>query len=255
MVFTGYVFESSDAIAPYLELPATGPTSLFCSDLAKHVKAYVVAGYPEALPPHEHDTRPNDQGGIDHLAAANSAVLYNPGGELVGNYRKTNLYMGDLPWAKAGTGFVTYESLPVLGNLTVAICMDINSQTEHWQDEGPPYELADYCWSQKTNTLVLCNAWTESDNHEDLHHDLGLRDFWKARLLPLWANNYHGGDDVNHETIAIICNRVGTEKGSTFGGTTTLFRLKSGSGSAEVIDTLTKTEETLKTWEINTGQT
>lgn len=33
---------------------------------------------------------------------ANSAVLYGPEGEYVGNYRKTNLYDTDMTWAKPG---------------------------------------------------------------------------------------------------------------------------------------------------------
>lgn len=96
MVFSGYVFENATAITPYLEHPRTGPTSQFCSDLAKTLQCYVVAGFPEKLSLDE--DRKIDQVG------ANSAAFYGPDGEWVGGYRKTNLYETDLTWAKPGVG-------------------------------------------------------------------------------------------------------------------------------------------------------
>ena len=100
MAFTGYVFENASAIAPYLERPRTGPTSIFCSNLAKKLKCYVVAGFPEKLSPTE-DRMINQVG-------ANSAVLYGPDGEWVGGYRKSHLYETDLTWAKPGVGDTLY---------------------------------------------------------------------------------------------------------------------------------------------------
>lgn len=96
MAFSGYVFENASAISPYLEHPRTGTTSQFCSDLARKLQCYVVAGYPEKLSLTE--DRDVDQVG------ANSATFYGPDGEWVGGYRKTNLYETDLTWAKPGVG-------------------------------------------------------------------------------------------------------------------------------------------------------
>lgn len=96
MAFSGYVFKNATAITPYLEHPRTGATSQFCSDLAKKLKCYVVAGFPEKLSATE--DRKIDQVG------ANSAAFYGPDGEWVGGYRKTNLYETDLTWAKPGVG-------------------------------------------------------------------------------------------------------------------------------------------------------
>jgi protein N-terminal amidase len=96
MAFSGYVFENATAITPYLEHPRTGTTSLFCSDLAKKLQCYVVAGFPEKLSPTE--DRKTDQVG------ANSATFYGPDGEWVGGYRKSHLYETDLTWAKPGVG-------------------------------------------------------------------------------------------------------------------------------------------------------
>jgi predicted amidohydrolase len=94
MAFSGYVFENSAAITPYLEHPRTGPTSQFCADIAKKLQCYVLAGFPEKLSLDE--DRKTDQVG------ANSAVFYGPDGEWVGGYRKTHLYETDLTWAKPG---------------------------------------------------------------------------------------------------------------------------------------------------------
>ena len=92
-IFLGYVFENAIAITPHLEHPRTGATSQFCSELAKKLQCYVVAGFPEKLSPEEK---------TDRQVGANSSVLYGPDGEWVGGYRKTHLYETDLTWAKPG---------------------------------------------------------------------------------------------------------------------------------------------------------
>jgi protein N-terminal amidase len=99
MAFSGYVFENASAITPYLEHPRTGTTSKFCSDLARKLKCYVIAGFPEKLSLTE-DRKINQVG-------ANSAAFYGPDGEWVGGYRKSHLYETDLTWAKPGVGCST----------------------------------------------------------------------------------------------------------------------------------------------------
>ncbi|KAG6860781.1 hypothetical protein C0995_007587 [Termitomyces sp. Mi166 len=148
MAFTGYVFESAEAISPYLEEPRTGPSSLFCQEVAKHLGCYVAGGYPERLSEEERGTEsqvdvatkdphslPSGRTEIppldDHASSeidaltstsilqtrtpvgANSAIIYGPSGEWVGGYRKTNLFETDRTWAKPGTGFNSFSlSLP-----------------------------------------------------------------------------------------------------------------------------------------------
>jgi len=97
----GYVFENATAITPHLEHPRTGITSQFCSELAKKLQCYVVAGFPEKLSLEEETSRDEKQVG------ANSAVFYGPDGEWVGGYRKTHLYETDLTWAKPGMYVIT----------------------------------------------------------------------------------------------------------------------------------------------------
>jgi protein N-terminal amidase len=121
----GYVFDSAEAILPYLELPHTGPTSEFCKELANRLSCYVVAGYPERLNPHEAHIRANGVSVAGEMeipptttarssisvspvrhaqkqVGANSAVLYSPSGECVLGYRKTHMFETDVTWAKPG---------------------------------------------------------------------------------------------------------------------------------------------------------
>ncbi|KAF8228545.1 carbon-nitrogen hydrolase, partial [Tricholoma matsutake] len=240
MAFTGYVFDSAEAILPYLELPHSGPTSEFCKELAERLSCYVVAGYPERLEPREAGTPAEDTNLLAGTSSpehrpqrhvgANSAVLCSPSGECILGYRKTHMFQTDVTWAKPGTGFVTiplpfppYKPLPSHTtadfeqkaiNLTLGICMDLNtSRPAEWAPGEAPYELADHCVENKTDLLVLLNAWLYSGIQED--DDLIVEDsknggaekgadeeregatgpdwhtlnFWVARLWPLWRRD------------------------------------------------------------------
>lgn len=103
----GYVFSDSTHILPYLEDPGKGPTSRFCATLAKNLHCYVTAGYPERLAPHERQPAVLEDGQMIQQVGANSAIVYDPQGKCVGNYRKTNLYDTDMTWARQGrSGFL-----------------------------------------------------------------------------------------------------------------------------------------------------
>lgn len=109
----GYVFDSAEAILPYLELPHSGPTSEFCKELAERLSCYVVAGYPERLEPREAGTPAEDTNLLAGTSSpehrpqrhvgANSAVLCSPSGECILGYRKTHMFQTDVTWAKPGT--------------------------------------------------------------------------------------------------------------------------------------------------------
>jgi len=79
---------------PYLEEPQTGFTSLFTRELSQKLGCFVVAGFPETLR--------QDEEHPGQLIGANSAIIYDPNGNYVGEYRKTNLFEADLPWVKPG---------------------------------------------------------------------------------------------------------------------------------------------------------
>lgn len=89
MAFSGYVFSDPSSIAPYLEPPRIGPSSLFCRSTAQRLGCYVACGYPE---------RPQEEG----ERGWNSALIVSPSGEVVHQYRKTFLYETDNNWAREG---------------------------------------------------------------------------------------------------------------------------------------------------------
>lgn len=73
-----------------------------CAEISQRLRCYVFAGYPERIVS-ETDAEgiiPPDMSEV--LLGANSAMLYGPDGECIGNYRKTNLFATDRTWAKAG---------------------------------------------------------------------------------------------------------------------------------------------------------
>lgn len=133
--------------------------------------------------------------------------------------------------------------------------MDLNAQVE-WTVNGP-YELADHCVENKTDILVLLNAWLDSGTQEDddpiseekardreeegeegnemTGPDWSTLNYWTARLLPLWRRRrsthtiasqtsdsdeseqeevpQQKEDQSSHETIVVVCNRIGEENG------------------------------------------
>lgn len=130
MALSGYVFSTPTSILPYLEPHAAGPTTHLAQSLARRIGCHVIAGYPEALPsaaqPPALDPSLDKQGssssgrnsgdgtsdmGPKEMKALegeglgvgwNSAVIVGPGGDVVGNYRKTFRFEQDKNWAREG---------------------------------------------------------------------------------------------------------------------------------------------------------
>ncbi|TFK85333.1 carbon-nitrogen hydrolase [Polyporus arcularius HHB13444] len=271
MIFTGYVFPDATSISPFLEEPRTGPTSRFCASLAARLRCYVVAGYPERLSRTRRVTvqiQSDDESGstkeVDTVGA-NAAALYGPDGEFVGSYRKTNLYTTDMTWARAGTGFVTFHLPPPLNVVSLGICMDLNVQPPAvWDLTLGPYEIAEYCIAQKTNLLVLLNAWLDSGSSPDEDIDWQTINYWATRLRPLWAQVVkedaaaaeavgHAGDPEEgrrpgEELVVVVCNRCGEENGITFAGSSSLFSLTRGAGRPKLVHCMGRREEGLEVW-------
>lgn len=94
--------------------------------------------------------------------------------------------------------------------------MDLNPfPPREWTLSNGPYELASYCLEEsktgkeRTNVLVLLNAWLDSQSEPNERWDLATLGYWQARLQPLWEeDNSHLG-----ETIVAICNRTGQDDG------------------------------------------
>jgi protein N-terminal amidase len=101
-----------------------------------------------------------------------------------------------------------------LPSLTLAICMDLNPKPPaHWTSMEGPYELAWFAKRNETRIVVLLCAWVDSKEGEIDGWDLGTVRYWMARFRPLWQKE-DGDVDEGGETIVIICNRTGEERGS-----------------------------------------
>lgn len=127
MALTGYVFREPAAIVPVLEPAGSGPTAQLCSALARRLECHVVAGYPEALPealPEGSGAEEADGAEVGAGVGFNSAVVVDPTGMVVGNYRKTFLFETDKVWARAGSGFAHFD-LEGIGRVALGICMGV----------------------------------------------------------------------------------------------------------------------------------
>ncbi|KIM28328.1 hypothetical protein M408DRAFT_139999 [Serendipita vermifera MAFF 305830] len=247
---TGYVFPTPEDVKPVLEEPKTGPTSLFAQELSRQLACYVVAGFPERLA--------KDEEHPAQLVGANSAIMYDPTGTYVGQYRKTNLFEADLPWVKPGTGFISFPQLPdPISTLSLGICMDLNPGPTTIELPAP-CELASFALSNRSRVLVLLCAWLDSGQHPDTKWDLTTIQYWLGRLLPLWStesedlspmNEYPVPDD-HDETIVIICNRTGNERGSIFAGCSMAVKCSRARGEWDIVGLVDKNFEGLATWSI-----
>ncbi|KAI0789659.1 carbon-nitrogen hydrolase [Abortiporus biennis] len=281
MAFTGYVFPDADSIEPYLEDPPltfgreqpssiNSPTSHFCYKLALRLGCHVLAGYPEklALPEYEEISREvilDETRAIDaeskkmtvREVGANSAVLFGPDGTCLGNYRKTNLFETDMTWAKPGTGFKSFQLPAPLNKVSLGICMDLNVQPPAvWTIEDGPYEIANHVIEQKSNVLVLLNAWLQSPIEELVQErDWGTLRYWAARLRPLWDYEELSDDEVEEygqkpETIVVMCNRTGEENGKIFAGTSAAFSMRRGAGKARLLHAMEREAEGIEIWRV-----
>jgi protein N-terminal amidase len=128
MALTGYTFTSLSDIQDLLEDSKTGRTATLCGELARRMKCWVIAGYPEGVrveqeagSDSEEDLSEEEDTGVsttstttttgdrneatpveDKLKGYNSAVIVSPTGQVVGSYRKSFLFETDKAWAEEG---------------------------------------------------------------------------------------------------------------------------------------------------------
>ncbi|CAK9786263.1 carbon-nitrogen hydrolase [Cutaneotrichosporon oleaginosum] len=255
MALSGYMFATPAAIAPYLETPG-GPTARLATALASRLKCYVVAGYPEAIPGAD----------IDLGVGYNSAVLAGPEG-VIGNYRKTFRFDTDKTWAREGDGFAFFDLPQPLGRVGVGICMDLNPRDfiAPWN----AYELATFAVDNAVDMLVVPMNWLDpaeqddSDSDEDDGLAVPPRDpnapsesnlnYWAARLAPLHdpTPRYDEGTPAaGREVVFVAANRVGTEEGTTFAGTSCVMAISSVPSRIELIEVCSRSEERVLVAEI-----
>ncbi|CAR29151.1 hypothetical protein ZYGR_0Z00720 [Zygosaccharomyces rouxii] len=158
---TGYNFHSRDQILPYCCVPNKGPSYELACKVSSMFQCYTVIGYPER-------TAAGDK-------LYNSAIVINPQGELVFNYRKSFLYQTDEEWdcLENPQGFQTFPlsfkdiARDQQGNVqdvtlktSIGICMDLSP----YKFKAPfhDYEFATYNVDQGTELIICPMAWLHS---------------------------------------------------------------------------------------------
>lgn len=168
-----------------------------------------------------------------------------------------------------GAGFATFRLPPPLGTVSLGICMDLNVQRPlKWESVEGPYEIASYCIVERSNLLILLNAWLESP--EDIGEDYAwtTMNFWAHRLAPLWGRQEEVFTDDHHEMSVVVCNRTGYENGESdvsnlrrgtrvvqypgkkFCGSSCSFLMNNSSGKPRLKYAMGKDEEGVDVWTV-----
>lgn len=160
---TGYSFHNRAHILPYTSKVGTGPSFEFAQEVSKRFSCYTVMGYPE---------RSEEKSGFTNLY--NSAVMTNPEGKVVMNYRKSFNYFTDDDWGckENPEGFSGFE-LPVKGTdidtgketivhlrTSMGICMDLSN----YKFEAPftDYEFSSFNLDRGSELVICPMAWLHS---------------------------------------------------------------------------------------------
>jgi protein N-terminal amidase len=104
MAFTGYNFPSFKSIEQYLEPTLNGPTTKWAKAIAQKLRCHVLVGYPEQA---------------SSGRRYNSAVLIDPSGESLCNYRKHYLFPTDETWAHSGEEKFLSTHIVGLGKVSI----------------------------------------------------------------------------------------------------------------------------------------
>ena len=102
-------------------------------------------------------------------------------------------------------------------------------------DPSPACELAEFAIEKNARILVVLCAWLNSGTSPDSQWDTENINYWAERVRPLWEwpvkSDNHAGSSLHQlalgpgttretpdavesrETIVVICNRTGIERG------------------------------------------
>ncbi|KAJ9095679.1 hypothetical protein QFC21_005551 [Naganishia friedmannii] len=132
------------------------------------------------------------------------------------------------------------------------------------------YELANYVKSVHADTLVVPMNWLDppqeppddplsveaaqdrapSPDNDDLGPEMSTLNYWAHRLMPLHdpAPTYPAHADSSStskgkEVVFVACNRVGTEQGTTFVGSSTVLTISSDPSRIELIEAFGRKEQ------------
>jgi predicted amidohydrolase len=171
MATTGYIWPDACALRPHAE-PAQGPTARALGVAAARHRAWVFCGFAER----------------DGAQLYNSMLIIDPGGSLVGVYRKVALYTADEAWASPGRERVLVQTEH--GHVVPGICMDLNDPgfTAVLQQEDPRF-------------CAFSTNWVDQG--------VDPLEYWQMRLQP-WSGCF------------IAANTWGEDEGTRFTGLSTI---------------------------------
>ncbi|KAI0218264.1 hypothetical protein L0F63_006232, partial [Massospora cicadina] len=141
----------------------------------------------------------------------NSCALINPLGMVEHIHRKHFLFEAEEHWASCGPEF-SHVDIRDFGRVGIGICMDLNFNTRIAESYGK-YEFAAYHASSKTRLILVPMNWLKDLNIDESLPSLMTLLYWIARFRPLIE-----GLTPGQKVYFVTCNRIGTERGTTFTG-------------------------------------
>ncbi|CAK3836416.1 N-terminal amidase [Lecanosticta acicola] len=211
MAFSGYNFPNLEAIRPFLEPTAQGPTTQWAIKTATQRQCTVVVGYPEIATETAAD-------GSSATKNYNSTVFVGPNGAVLANYRKSFLYYTDETWAAEGFRSTPEQKpffaapipslLPHGGNVGHGICMDINPY--QFQSDWRHYEFASTMLQANCKLVLLSMAWLtrltpEACAAEPERPDMETVAYWLERFWPFVDRQ------PAEAAVVVFANRCGSE--------------------------------------------
>jgi len=173
MCLTGLTIENSNDAGNLAE-PIPGPATQVFSRIATRYKVYLILGLAE----------------YDHTTSNfyNAQIIIGPTGQIVGKYRKINLYGPDYKWATPGDlGYQAVTVEPCI--IGLGLCNDINFP-----------EFTDYIAQAHVQLLAFSTNW--------VGNDVPFR-YWSAIVAPgsyyfIAANNWGREGDIDFSGGSII---------------------------------------------------
>ncbi|KAJ3318750.1 Carbon-nitrogen hydrolase [Boothiomyces sp. JEL0866] len=195
MCFTGYNFKSKQEILPFCETN-TGPTIKWAIDTAKRFNCIVQVGYPR-----------------NNTNLYNSICVVDKNG-IITQYDKHFLYYTDENWATEGESFKHIDLNDK--KIGFGICMDVNPYK--FQAPFTDFEFANYHLTNECDYIFCSMAWLLQEYNEDSMEE----------MIQYWAIRFHPLLKSKKKVVIAICNRIGTEGETRFGGTSTVLAVENG---------------------------
>ncbi|KAA6411865.1 MAG: carbon-nitrogen hydrolase [Lasallia pustulata] len=194
LAFSGYNFPSLEAITPFLEPRAHGPSAEWARGVAAWLGAVVVVGYPEKGAG-EAEAAPDPAGAGRNY---NALIALGPAARPAAGWRTA-----ELPLARAESAAEPGPAAAPTTRTTLAICMDLNPA-----GAGGGVDLATHVRDSGAALLLLSMAWLSPLPAGALPAavpDTATLGYWVSRLEPLRA----GAEEV----VVVVANRCGEEAG------------------------------------------